>query len=119
MTEVVINVHEDGHITCLDQQGVEFLKRLGKVITQRASHVEPESRLLRGVFHALRGFSGDKGWLASFTRHWTCRWRVNMSPIGGPILARRYSNRQAAIDAEVAYLNEYMATLVETKGSVV
>jgi hypothetical protein len=43
--------------------------------------------------------------MASFTRLWPCLWQINLGPIGGPVLDATYRNRQAAIDAEVVWLN--------------
>jgi len=75
--------------------------------TARASHVEPDNWLLRVIFHALRQWLGDKGRMSDFTRAWPILWRVNMQPVGGPILCTRYINRAAAIDAEVIALNKF------------
>jgi hypothetical protein len=56
--------------------------------TARASHVEPDNILLRVIFHLLRQWLGDKGHMSEFTRSWKCLWRVNMKPVGGPILCK-------------------------------
>ena len=73
---------------------------------------------------------GGKKQIDDWTRTWGCLWRVNTAPVGGPILtwddvwtakgasswAGRLSqshqiatwrDRQVAIDAEVAFLNDY------------
>ena len=109
VNEVVVVIREDGSLVSLDNANTAFFKELGKVTTRRASHVEPVQPFIRMIFHTLRYFFGDKGWVASFTRHWHCMWRVNFSPIGGPILSNQfYTNRQYAIDEEVGWLNEHL-----------
>jgi len=75
--------------------------------TARASHIEPANPLLRVIFHLIRQWLGDKGRMSDFTRAWPILWRVNMQPVGGPILSTRYTNRAAAIDAEVVALNKF------------
>jgi hypothetical protein len=76
-------------------------------VTARASHVEPDNWLLRAVFHLLRQWLGDKGRMSDFTRSWKCLWRVNLKPVGGPILCTRYFDRKQAINAEVFALNKF------------
>jgi hypothetical protein len=78
-------------------------------VVSRASHVEPDNFLLRILFHALRTVLGDKGRMSDFTRRWPCLWRVNTAPTAGVILPNRYTNRQAAIDAEVEFLNKFLS----------
>jgi hypothetical protein len=75
-------------------------------IVRRASHVEPDGRTARVVFHSLRLIFGETGAVSEFTRSWPVLWRVNLAPTGGPILSGRWMDRQAAIAAEVEYLNE-------------
>lgn len=100
-------------ITCfIDDEGVTFLMdesiKLfeGEGEVRRASHVEPDSFVFRIAFHALRHVFGDKGRMSEFTRSWPCLWRVDTSPVGGPILPTRYRNRQEAIEAEIEFLND-------------
>lgn len=83
----------------------------GDTKMRRASHVEPESAVLRPLFHALRIVCGDKGRAASFTRLWPCLWRVNLAPIGGPVLPVLFIDRAEAIRAEVAYIEANMHML--------
>ena len=73
-------------------------------VIQRASHVEPVNGILRIVFYALRAMFGEYGSMARFTRLWPCQWRVNLSPVEGPILSTVYRDRARAIDAEVSWL---------------
>jgi hypothetical protein len=74
-------------------------------VVRRASHVEPRNIILRCVFHTLRLF-GDTGRIADWTRCWNIDWRVNLSPVNGPILPITFTNRQTAIDFEVNWLEE-------------
>jgi hypothetical protein len=104
--EITISINEDGSIIFLAKEGTEVLLEMGESITRRASHVEPENSFLRVIFHFLRKKLGDKGIMASFTRLWPCLWRVNLFPVGGPILEKRWRNRKEAIEAEVNWLNE-------------
>lgn len=103
---VNVIIHDEGTLLTLDTEAAFCFRSLGKSTRHRATHVEPDSLLLRLAFHVLRLFFGDKGRMSEFTRHWSCLWRVNITPIGGPILAPRWKNRQEAIDAEVEWLNE-------------
>jgi hypothetical protein len=106
--DVSIVIREDGTLVVLDNVVSHCFRDVGEVHTKRASHVEPNKKALRLVFHMLRLVFGDKGWMATFTRYWPCLWRVNTGPVGGPILAGRWKNRQAAIEAEVEWLNEHL-----------
>jgi hypothetical protein len=108
MSEVTVTVRDNGELIFLDTPEAQCFKALGSVTTRRASHVEPDSWLLRLAFHALRHFYGDKGRMSDFTRNWPCLWRVNTRPTGGPILPGRWRNRQEAIDAEVSWLGNHL-----------
>ncbi len=70
----------------------------------RASHVEPCNPVLRVVFYTLRYFFGEWGKVGEFTRRWSCLWRVNLAPVGGPIIPVEWASRQSAIDFEVNWL---------------
>lgn len=72
-------------------------------IARRASYVEPSNAVLRFVFHALR-IAGETNLMARVSRGMRCIWRVNLSPIDGPVLTGLYRNRQDAINAEVTWL---------------
>lgn len=76
-------------------------------IVRRASHVEPDGRLARAVFHALRLVFGETGAVSEFTRRWPVLWRVNLAPTDGPVLPGRWRDRAAAIAAEVEHLNAH------------
>jgi hypothetical protein len=71
---------------------------------KRASRVEPVSMVLRGLFYALRVVFGEYGRTGDWTRTWGCEWRVNLTPVNGPILPETYTIRQKAIDAEIIWL---------------
>lgn len=104
MQPVVIAMDEEGTLTFLVNDESTPLLTDGSTV-KRASHVEPVSGVLRVAFHGLRSIFGEKGWMSDFTRAWPCLWRVNLAPTGGPILPQTYRDRQAAIDAEIGYLN--------------
>lgn len=101
---ITLTIDEQGDMLCIVNDGTRAFIGEDAVI-RRASHVEPDNAALRVAFHALRHAFGDKGWMAGFTRLWPCLWRINTAPIGGGIFPQRYKDRQAAIDAEIAWLN--------------
>jgi hypothetical protein len=122
---VTVTIEDDGSMTYLATDSADIFMECGETITKRASHVEPATFWARVAFHILRTFVTDKSKIAAWTRTWRCRWRVNTAPVGGPILTwaqagvgtGRYAethhawwyNRQAAIDAEIKFLNNYFA----------
>lgn len=106
--DVRVIIREDGVLVVLDNETTNCFRSLGSATKRRASHVEPESWILRPVFHTLRLVFGDKGRMSNFTRWWPCRWRVNLRPVGGPILPDRWYNRGLAIEDEVEWLNEHL-----------
>jgi len=102
---VTITVDEDGEIKFLvDEHSKPFITP--ETVVKRASHVEPANPLLRVMFHGLRSVCSRQSSLAEFTRMWPCDWRINLAPIGGPILPGTYEDRQDAIDEEVRFLND-------------
>src|SRR5271157_1928270 len=111
-TPLIVNIREDGTIVCLDHKEAACFKELGKVKTRRASHVEPYTRRYRIAFYILRGLFGDKGRVADWTRYgkfWASRlWRVNLTPVGGPILLGATHPREAAIRKEIEWLDEHL-----------
>jgi hypothetical protein len=72
---------------------------------RRASNVVPVDLFLRKAFEALRGAFGDEGRTAEWTRGWGCRWMVDMTPVGGPVMCG-FSSREKAIEYEIEWLNE-------------
>src|SRR6266481_3239839 len=121
---LTVTIDETGDLVYLKGDSADVLLELGEVVQRRASHVEPASRDQRVFFHLLRFFFGEKGRIADWTRNWGCLWRVNTSPVGGPILTWAhvwkmepsygsmdytacFAKRQDAIDAEIAFLNDF------------
>ena len=111
MELVTFCIDTKGTLTFLNTETTRPFLNLGEAKTRRASHVEPNNFALRILFHGLRRVLGDKGRMSDFTRRWPILWRVNLSPVGGPILFIRYRDRQAAIRAEVEWLNARIDTL--------
>lgn len=74
---------------------------------KRASHVEPVNFALRVLFYLLRFLFTDTGKVADWTRNWPCYWRVNLAPVGGPIMPADFAKRSTAIEYEVAWLEDY------------
>jgi len=108
MTTMTFTIDENGDIIALASPGADvILKAMGEVQTQRASHVEPDAFALRIAFHIIRSLTSDDTAVAEWTRHWRCLWRVNTSPVGGPILAARWTDREQAIAAEIEFLNNF------------
>jgi hypothetical protein len=107
MRTITLTIDENGDQVFLKSDGAEMFRTLGITVTRRASHVEPDTWALRILFHAIRKAVRDTSRVAAWTRTWRCRWRIDASPIGGPILAKRYMNRQEAIEAEIEFVNKF------------
>lgn len=92
-----------------------YLRRLrGSTTTRRLSHIEPACWPLRMAFRLLRRLFGDRGRVADWTRRWPCRWRVDFSPIGGPVhdrddRGRPFADRQSAVRYEYDQVLAWMA----------
>ena len=84
----------------------------GKV--RRAAYVEPCAWPLRVIFQGLRRVFGDQGRVASFTRRWRCRWRVDARPtvnfIAGP-----FPDRKVALEWERRELVNYLGNLARSE----
>ena len=120
---LTVTIDEDGNLVYLKTSEHDIFAEMGEVVTKRASHVEPDTFWLRVAFHILRAVVSDKSRIAEWTRCWTCMWRVNTAPVGGPILRWKHTdnwrakvwpegiaawqNRQEAIDAEIKFLNQF------------
>lgn len=102
-----VTYDEHGNLEYIKTDAADCLLELGTVVTRRASHVEPQAFWTRVWFHIVRQFVSDKSAIAAWTREWTCEWRVNTAPVGGPILPERFRDRQKAIDREIEFLNEW------------
>lgn len=108
MDEITITMDtETGDLTCLDSSMAAAFKGLGTVTTKRASHVEPANFFLRQAFTVIRMLVSDDSRLAGWTRTWSCLWRVNTKPVGGPILPLAFCDRRVAIEYEIQFLNEF------------
>ena len=75
---------------------------------RRASHVEPYYIVPRLFFHAFRKVFGEDGRVGDWTREWNCYWRVNLTPVGGPIIGMRFEcrHRTLAIAYEIIWLEK-------------
>ena len=102
--------HEDGSLSYVaSSEAQQFARELLGAdyapTRRRASHVEPTLAPLRGLFHLIRRSVSENHPLANWTRRWPCRWRVRILP-AGPTFGT-FWNRQAAIRAEIRWLNEH------------
>lgn len=123
---VTVTIDESGDLVFLRTSESDIFLELGETLTRRASHVEPYGFLPRLLFNTIRYFVHDDSRLANWTRNWACLWRVNTSPVGGPILSWGdvpyeladsimtrsmgmlvWRDREAAIRAEVEFLNRF------------
>lgn len=100
---ITVSIATDGTIRFLVTPDSHCLMTATSTV-YRASHVEPVNRALRFLFYALRTRTSDTGLVATFTRLWPCLWRVNLSPVNGPILPDTYRNRKQAIAKEIQWL---------------
>lgn len=83
---LTVTIDEDGDLIYLKTSEHDIFAEMGEVVTKRASHVEPATFWLRVAFHILRTVVSDKSRIAEWTRSWSCPWRVNTAPVGGPVL---------------------------------
>jgi hypothetical protein len=113
---VTVTIDESGDMVFLRTPESDVFLELGETITRRASHVEPYALIPRLLFTAIRYFVHDDSRIAAWTRNWKCSWRVNCTPVGGPILRGydyygdwilSWDDRQEAIRAEVKFLNRF------------
>lgn len=107
-----IVIGEDGSVTMIDSPAARVIaESLGSSEVARASHVEPDNVWLRAIFYHIRSRVSDDSWLAAWTRRWRCWWRVTIVCTNEDItLPGLWRNREDAIAAEVAWLNEYFVT---------
>lgn len=103
MDRFTVTIDDSGEARFLVSEISSFLLDESSTI-RRASHVEPVNVILRCVFYTLRFLFGEYGKMGQFTRIWPCMWRVNLSPVNGPILPDVYRNRNQAINAEIVWL---------------
>lgn len=88
MTDARTVVIEDGTIRFIYGDDLAGLLSEGEAEVTRASHVEP--------YDGSGGFATQDG----------VRWTADMRPVDGPVLGP-FPTRQAALDAEVAWLQEH------------
>ena len=104
---VTIIIEEDGNQTFLASDSADCFLECGETLTRRASHVLPVNFWKRQAFRALRAVTRDTSRIAQWTRSWQGPWLVDTAPTAGILLQGRWMNRQDAIAAEVAFLNDY------------
>jgi hypothetical protein len=103
MDSVIVTIDENGDARYLVSDISKGFVDSGTII-QRASNIEPSSWGLRFLFHAIRHLFGDEGRLADWTRQWKTCWRINLTPVGGPVWDGSWEDRSTAIKNEVEWL---------------
>lgn len=99
ISQVCITV-QNGALSFVDDAPLASLRTLGTCHQRRVSHIEPHHCVLRWLFHACRAVG-----IVEWTRCWSCHWRVNMSPVDGPIITLpRRSSRAEALAVEREWL---------------
>ena len=88
MATHIINVPRSGPIQFIYTDALKGLLTLGSAKIDRASHVEPGEP--------------SKG-------QDPLKWWADMAPSGGPVLGP-FDTRQAALDAEVVWINQHVLT---------
>jgi hypothetical protein len=121
---VTVTIDESGDMVYLNTPESDIFMELGERITARASNVLPVRFWYRQAFRILRTLFGDYGRIAQWTREWSTRWYVDTRPVGGPVLTwsdtrgdgtrfdydagiATFTNREAAIRAEIKFLNRF------------
>jgi len=91
---------QNGALRFVDDAPLGSLTTLGVCRRTRLSHIEPHGFVLRVLFHACRAVG-----IVEWTRRWSCRWRVNMGPVDGPVITMpRLSSRADALSVERTWL---------------
>jgi hypothetical protein len=107
----IITVKPDGTMKFVYDDKLKGLMEHGKATIKRASHVDPTEELTEEAKQWIRNSSvvcpGDE--LSEFH---PCRWWADMLPSGGPVLGP-FPTRQAALDAEVEWINDHVLTGVQ------
>ena len=97
--QVCITV-QNGALSFVDDAPLASLRTLGTCHQRRLSHIEPNGFVLRLLFHAVRRLG-----IVEWTRRWSCHWRVNLSPVDGPVIPMlRRSSRAEALAVEREWL---------------
>lgn len=123
MKMVTLTITENGDQLFLNSPGGAVFCEAGLSTVRRASHVEPFAFFPRIIFRGIRACVSDTSKLAAWTRTWSCRWRVDTRPVGGPILRWKdvyynfpprhadliavFWDRATAIEAEIRFLNKF------------
>lgn len=102
---MVVSIDDEGTVRFLITEESQVFVSAESVV-RRASHVEPWNLMLRLVFRILRKIGGEHSKLANWTRTWPCWWRVNLSPVNGPIIPIEFASRATAIEFEVDWLEK-------------
>jgi hypothetical protein len=104
---LIVSISADGEsmMFIAHHPALQALTRHGEARQTRASHVEPVNVVLRWAFHIIRTVVDDDSAMAQWTRDWPCLWQANLQLSNGPVLAA-FTNRQAAIDAEIEWLQD-------------
>jgi hypothetical protein len=97
---VKVTIDEAGNLSFVDDAPLAELNTAGVCRRTRLSHIEPHRPILRWLFRACRSVG-----LVEFTRHWPCHWRVDMRPVGGPIITMpTNASRREALNTERNWL---------------
>ena len=97
--EVCVTV-QNGSLSFVDDAPLASLNTLGICHRRRVSHIEPHHRVLRWCFHRCRAIG-----IVEWTRHWSCQWQVNLSPVDGPtIVMTPHASRAEALTVERDWL---------------
>ena len=104
---VTVTIDESGDMVFLNSPEHDVFLELGETITRRASHITPRAFWSKLAFNALRMLVSDNSKIAAWTRTWSGPWQIDMRAVGGPVVNGEWTTRQAAIDYEVAFLNDW------------
>jgi hypothetical protein len=102
-SDITLVISEAGQVKFLSHEAdaatTGLAARLGGQ-TRRASHITPQSSVLRLCFHVSRLLG-----LAAWTRSWRCLWRADLRVSGGPVVGP-FAERSEALDFEQRWLVE-------------
>lgn len=108
MCNIVI-IGPDGEMEFINAEPLAGLLHEGQASVKRASRVEPVSPIKRLAFRVIRRLVSDESRLAAWTRTWKGPWVADMALSGGPVLTgaegKGFASRQAAIGAEIEWIN--------------
>ena len=83
---LTVTIDENGDLLYLKTSEHDIFAEMGEVVTKERPTWNRATFWLRVAFHILRTSFSDKSRIAEWTRGWSCSWRVNTAPVGGPIL---------------------------------